>query len=97
MCLIVEFRVHRSYVLPSLPPSRGLYTGPRFYDIWVARDVEGERFQEDPPFFLHPPPPLSPEGGKEEGGKEGGREGGPFPVYCCWNGMVAMEAEPFYR
>ncbi|KAM3572316.1 hypothetical protein VYU27_005655 [Nannochloropsis oceanica] len=74
---------------------KGLYTGPRFYDIWVARDVEGERFQEDPPFVLHPPP-LSP-AGKEEGRRGGGREGGPFPVYCCWNGMVAMEAEPFYR
>jgi hypothetical protein len=23
------------------------------------------------------------------------REGWPFPVQCCWNGLVVLNAEPF--
>jgi hypothetical protein len=29
------------------------WTGPRFYDIWVARDEAGQRFTEDPPIVRH--------------------------------------------
>lgn len=75
---------------------RGLYTGPRFYDIWVARDVRGERFLEDPPF-------VKAQGGGGEGGDGGDWELAtalplaPYPAYCCWNGLAVLHAAPFYQ
>mmetsp|Transcript_7713 Transcript_7713/g.19672 ORF Transcript_7713/g.19672 Transcript_7713/m.19672 type:complete len:597 (-) Transcript_7713:370-2160(-) len=57
-----------------------------FYDIWVARDIRGRRLNNCPPYF-NDLPDVEVNIGK----------GLPIPVQCCWNGMVAMNAEPFHR
>ena len=55
----------------------------QFYDIWVARDASGRRFGKAAPHVSDPYslPRVS--------------RGLPFPVKCCWNGLVAMDAGPF--
>ena len=54
-----------------------------FYDIWVARDADGRRFTKAPP---HASDPYS---------VPRATAGLPFPVSCCWNGLVALPAAPF--
>lgn len=49
-----------------------------FYDVWVARDVSGGRFTRPAPYTTHGPT------------AELLRAGRPAPVYCCWNGLVAV-------
>lgn len=53
-----------------------------FYDIWVARDVSGRRLNNTVP-YVH-----EPETGRRLA------EGRPVPVYCCWNGVAVLDAEP---
>ena len=55
----------------------------QFYDFWVARDVDGLPLSNLKPFVHH---------GYSLQRLE---QGLPFPVACCWNGMVSMNAEPF--
>lgn len=86
----------------------GLYTGPRFYDIWVARDARGQRFVEDPPFVLQASPSSSSAAASAVHGTESSLEGekgikglsalplAPFPVYCCWNGLAVLHTAPLY-
>lgn len=54
-----------------------------FYDLWVGRDMNGALFLKDEPYATDPYT-LSrlP-------------KGLPFPVKCCWNGLVALDARPF--
>jgi hypothetical protein len=56
-----------------------------FYDVWVARDVEGKPLSNTPPFVQH--------------GYSLARlaAGLPFPASCCWNGLLALRAEPFVQ
>ncbi|KAL6759705.1 cryptococcal mannosyltransferase 1-domain-containing protein [Haematococcus lacustris] len=54
-----------------------------FYDTWVARDITGQRFHNGFPVVSHGPSAQSL------------KEGWPFPVTCCWNGLVVLNAEPF--
>ncbi|KAF0682956.1 Aste57867_24969 [Aphanomyces stellatus] len=55
------------------------------YDTWVARDVNGEAMSSLYPFTadLESIALL--------------RQGKPFPVSSCWNGVVAMKAQPFVQ
>lgn len=62
-------------------------TGRRtFYDIWVARDINGHRFINESPFISsdrHSQIHLS--------------SGMPFQVTACWNGIVVIPASVFKR
>lgn len=73
-------------VLGEQPWAQALLPLPlEFYDWWVARDVDGRRFSRYPPYVSHPASVARL------------RAGLPFPVTCCWNGLVALRAEPFLR
>ena len=62
-----------------------------FYDLWVARDEEGQRFQWAQPFVKHVR-------GQSRQDAEGDAEyEEAFPVFCCWNGLAVLDAAPFYR
>ncbi|KAK9807875.1 hypothetical protein WJX72_011849 [[Myrmecia] bisecta] len=54
-----------------------------FYDMWVARDANGQPFSNYRPYVSH----LY--------SLERIQKGLPFPVTCCWNGLVVLDAEPF--
>ncbi|KAG2436462.1 hypothetical protein HXX76_006765 [Chlamydomonas incerta] len=55
-----------------------------FYDIWVARDVTGRRFDKRPPIaFHHGPSALRLALGL------------PTAAFCCWNGAALLDAGPF--
>jgi len=54
-----------------------------FWDVWVARDVNGRRFVNDAPYLQHSP------------SADRLMSGHPFQAYCCWNGMVKLRAAPF--
>ncbi|CAK0732610.1 hypothetical protein CVIRNUC_000155 [Coccomyxa viridis] len=54
-----------------------------FYDVWVMRDVEGHRVNINPPYLHHAYSRFRLE------------QGLPFPVSCCWNGMISLDAQPF--
>ena len=58
---------------------------PQFYDTWVARDMEGRRLNKPPPHFT----------AKEDIDKLNGGE--PIQVQCCWNGIAALNADPFHK
>lgn len=59
--------------------------GPAFYDIWVAKDVDGSMLLKKPPYSLDPASSAR------------ASQGLPFPVLACWNGAVAMPAAPFAK
>jgi hypothetical protein len=54
-----------------------------FYDMWVARDAYGLPFMNTRPFVSHQYSVIRME------------QGLPFPVTCCWNGLVAINPAPF--
>ena len=54
-----------------------------FYDVWVMRDVEGHMAEINPPYLHHAYSRSRLE------------QGLPFPVSCCWNGMISLDAQPF--
>ena len=54
-----------------------------FYDIWVARDTNGSLFHKEPPYVSEP------------AALQRLSKGLPFPVSCCWNGLVVLNAVPF--
>ena len=55
----------------------------QFYDFWVARDANGAPMSNVKPFVHHTYSLQRLD------------QGLPFPVSCCWNGMLSMNAEPF--
>jgi hypothetical protein len=59
-----------------------------YYDIWVGRDILGKRIHHCPPYIDGKGSPTL---------VRTFSQGVPIPVQCCWNGMVAMNAEPFHR
>lgn len=58
---------------------------PVFYDMWVARDVSGGRIRNRVPYSL------------DSWTADRLAHGYPTPVYCCWNGLVNLRAEPFLK
>lgn len=56
-----------------------------FYDKWVSHDIQGNS-------FLNPAPYT-----KDLETIESFQKGRPVYVYSCWNGLVAINPEPFYR
>ena len=56
-----------------------------FYDIWVARDSNGHLFEKQAPYVTDPY------------SLDRIARGLPFPVKCCWNGMVVLNSGPFLR
>ena len=56
-----------------------------FYDIWVARDSDGNLFEKHAPYVTDPY------------SLDRVARGLPFPVKCCWNGMVILSSGPFLR
>ncbi|KAK0614018.1 cryptococcal mannosyltransferase 1-domain-containing protein [Immersiella caudata] len=68
---------------------------PTFYDVWVARTIAGDSFFEIPPdgnwdsawnLFWNEP-----------GTQERYNDRKPFQVFSCWNGAVAIAAEPVVK
>ncbi|KAK9819667.1 hypothetical protein WJX72_000923 [[Myrmecia] bisecta] len=57
----------------------------RVYDIWVARDALGRRFNNKWPYV------------NDEPSQQRMRAGLPFPVKCCWNGVLVLNAQPFHN
>eukprot|EP00198_Chlamydomonas_reinhardtii_P010467 XP_001699804.1 predicted protein [Chlamydomonas reinhardtii] len=55
-----------------------------FYDIWVARDVTGRRFDKRPPIAPHHGPSALRLA-----------LGLPTAAFCCWNGAAVLNAAPF--
>ncbi|KAK9827326.1 hypothetical protein WJX81_005222 [Elliptochloris bilobata] len=54
-----------------------------FYDIWVARDTNGSLFLKEAPYVAEP------------SALQRISLGLPFPVRCCWNGLVVLNTSPF--
>ncbi|GMH35746.1 hypothetical protein BSKO_03614 [Bryopsis sp. KO-2023] len=55
-----------------------------FYDKWVSHDAMGLHFLNNAPYV------------QDEYGKDRIKRGLPFPVDACWNGMVVLDAKPFF-
>ena len=65
---------------------------PTFYDVWIARGMNGDSFFNIPPdgnwnsawniFWNNPT------------AQQRQRAGQPFQVFSCWNGAVALTAKP---
>ena len=58
----------------------------RFYDFWVARTLNGQKFENCAPYVRDSP--------KEVLAMAAGH---PFQVSCCWNGLAVINAEPLHR
>ena len=56
-----------------------------FYDTWVTKDLRGQPFKKPVPFIQQDVEALRL------------RHGKPFPVFCCWNGLLVASAAPFYE
>ena len=85
---------------------------PIFYDVWVARTLEGLPFRNLPPYvpqsegnikilrdFATGTPTFS-DWITEANFLPLQKEAKPNevqPVQCCWNGLLAVRAKPFYR
>jgi hypothetical protein len=54
-----------------------------FYDTWVARDIQGHELNLHYPYF------------EDAAAQQQVRNGKPVRVFCCWNGVIVMKAEPF--
>ena len=77
-----------TWVLTLLGGMRARIKGgmePRFYDIWVTRDTNGELLDTSFPNF------------RQERDRLLALHGAPVPVQCCWNGAVAMATGAFFR
>lgn len=58
---------------------------PAFYDTFALRDSEGhEALMHQWPYF------------RSRSTRKALKRGTPTPVTSCWNGIIAMNAEPFY-
>lgn len=68
----------------SLDFDRNRY-GIKVYDMWVTRDMQGKMLKHTYPYFS-----------SEYDGAHL-RDNKPFQVLNCWNGLVVMNAEPFYK
>ncbi|GAB7352058.1 hypothetical protein MBLNU459_g2566t1 [Dothideomycetes sp. NU459] len=58
---------------------------PSIYDTFALRDIDGhEQLMSTWPYF------------RAAASREAVKTGNPVPVTSCWNGMVVMDAAPFY-
>jgi hypothetical protein len=56
-----------------------------FYDTWVAQDINGDFFEKRPlDLFV-----------KDFESRKKLYNNTPFQVYCCWNGIAVLNANPF--
>ncbi|KAJ1340327.1 hypothetical protein BSLG_005029 [Batrachochytrium salamandrivorans] len=60
----------------------------KFYDTWVARTMSGNMFRE---YFYQGTFVYDPEARSRY------ELGLPVQIYSCWNGMVVLNSEPFYK
>jgi hypothetical protein len=59
---------------------------PAFYDTFALRDLEGhEAVMQEWPYF------------RSRASRKALKYGHPTPVTSCWNGIIALNAEPFYQ
>ncbi|KAE8376934.1 cryptococcal mannosyltransferase 1-domain-containing protein [Aspergillus bertholletiae] len=59
---------------------------PNFYDTFALRDAEGhDMAMQSWPYF------------RSRASRQAMKESQPVPVTSCWNGVVAMDAAPFYQ
>ncbi len=93
-CHLGQPGFHASALLNQTAPGRGAsstsqWAGEQdaallgFYDIWVARDTNGSLFLKQPPFVA------------DRTALRRASQGLPFPVRCCWNGLVVLNSAPF--
>ncbi|KAK9813069.1 hypothetical protein WJX72_008387 [[Myrmecia] bisecta] len=88
--LVCGFDVHPQGALEQRGPAGeegepgGMVSHLRGYDIWVARDAIGRRFNTEWPYVNDQP------------SQQRMRAGMPFPVKCCWNGILVLDAQPFH-
>ena len=85
---ILLFSVHHVDKVRSCSMLRNLQAARpdapgHFYDVWVMRDVAGDMADINPPYLHHAYSRFRLE------------QGLPFPVSCCWNGMISLDAQPF--
>ena len=59
--------------------------GVAFYDTWVTKDIRGNPLKKPVPFV------------ERDDDSALLRVGRPFPVFCCWNGLLVASAAPFYQ
>ena len=94
--------------VPKVSPNR-----PIFYDVWVARTLDGLPFRHLPPYvpqsegnikilrdFASSDKPTFADWMTKGNFLPLQKETKPDevqPVQCCWNGLLAVRAEPFYR
>ncbi|GAA5876318.1 hypothetical protein JCM16303_007098 [Sporobolomyces ruberrimus] len=69
----------------------------KMYDNWVARTTNGNMLRSRLDVFSEARSGLDELFGAEDDrpSKERFVRGLPIPVYSCWNGMIALSAEPF--
>lgn len=66
-----------------------------FYDVWVARSVDGNSFYEVPgPYDWSHADDMFPHDALS---RARFRDRRPFQVFACWNGATAITAAPFLR
>ncbi|GAA5871598.1 hypothetical protein JCM16303_000805 [Sporobolomyces ruberrimus] len=69
----------------------------KFYDNWVTRSITGNMLRSRLDIFgegRHGVKELF-DPSVDQPSRERLKRGLPFPVYSCWDGMIAMNAEPF--
>lgn len=63
----------------------------KLYDVWVARDLNGNRFSDWYPYAQ--PGTPSPAAASWQRDAASVMSGRPFRVYSCWNGAVVVRAQ----
>ncbi|CEQ41933.1 SPOSA6832_03708, partial [Sporobolomyces salmonicolor] len=69
----------------------------KFYDNWVSRSISGNMLRARLDVFSEARDGVAElfDQPGEEPSRDRFRRGLPVPVYSCWNGMLALKAEPF--
>ncbi|GAA5912193.1 glycosyltransferase family 69 protein [Sporobolomyces salmoneus] len=69
----------------------------KLYDNWVTRSITGNMLRARLDVFSEARNGVNElfDPSKDEPSRARLRNGLPLPVYSCWNGMIAMSAEPF--
>ncbi|GAA5885769.1 hypothetical protein JCM5296_000139 [Sporobolomyces johnsonii] len=69
----------------------------KFYDNWVSRSISGNMLRARLDVFAEARDGIAElfDQPGEEPSRDRFRRGLPVPVYSCWNGMLALTAEPF--
>jgi hypothetical protein len=72
-------------------------SGPKFYDNWVSRTLNGNTFRSRLDIFSEMRNGLREliYSVDDTTAKQRFADARPVPVYSCWNGMIVMDARPF--